>query len=297
VNVQLDLFLDSHAVVLANEAMRAIGERDGRRAMRCVSELRAEACDYPTLPSLEILAAALLEWPRPPGDATRILSTVALLEDVIAPAARDAFGGNTDDVLAPLFRELAEASKDLPYDPSHGKAHRAWLSLRCGDWEQAEEAALAIPDATGIPDALHWLTVARHRQRGLAAARPTLFALAWRGPARLPDLIEALDDEVLERDYERFNGACEWANTSGDPLAAWFPAWYVLEHPAAAGELDADEDENVPAVQAARLVARILELERQGDWKRLVTLRDQLRLLNADLFALYMARREVSHWR
>ncbi len=296
-NVQLDLFLDSHAVVLANQAMRAIGERDGRRAMQCVSELRAEACDYPTLPSLEILAGALLEWHRPPRDATRILAAVAMLEDRLAPAARDAFGANADDVLAPLFRELAETSKDLPYDPAHGKAHRAWLSLRCGDWELAEEAALAIPSATEIPDALHWLTVARRRQRGLAAARPTLFALAWRDPPRLATVIDELQDEVLERDFSRFNGACEWTDVGASDLPAWFPAWYTLEHPAAAADFDVGERSDAPAGQAARLVARILECERQGNWKQLVALRAHLRRLNVDLFSLYIVRREVSGWR
>ena len=40
-NVQLDLFLDARAVVLANDAVRAIGERDAASAARYVSELRA----------------------------------------------------------------------------------------------------------------------------------------------------------------------------------------------------------------------------------------------------------------
>lgn len=301
-SVQLDLFLDSRAVMLANDAMRAIAEREGIRAVKCVSELRAEASDYPALRPLEILAGCLVEWQRPSRDATSVLSAVALLEDVIGPAAHEAFGVNADDVLAPFFRELAEASHDLPYEPSRSKAHRAWLGLRCRDWERAEEAALAIPGATRIPDALHWLAVARYRRYGLAAARPALLALASRDPSRLAELIEELQDEALERDYRRFNGACEWASLDAAALPAWFPAWYVLEHPAAAGDLDLDEAdraeaEMAPPVRAARLIACILELERQGDWKRLVTLRDQLRLLNADLFALYMARRDASHGR
>lgn len=296
-SVQLDLFLDSRAVVLANEAVRAILERDGARALQCASELRAEAPDYPTLRSLETLGRALVEWRRPAGDIASILSAVASMEDVVAPAARDALGARTQEVLAPFFRELAETSRGLAYEPCHGKAHRAWLSMRCRDWEQAEDAVLAIPSADEIPDALHWLTVVRHRRHGLAAARPTLFALAWRDPPRLAELIDELQDEALERDYKRFSGACEWTNTAAAELPAWFPAWYALEHPAAAGDLDAHESGNAPPVQAARLVARILTAERRGDWKKLVALRDQFRLLNVDLFALYMARREVSHWR
>ena len=296
-NVPLDLFLDSRAVVLANDAVRAIAERDGAHAARYVSELRAEAADYPALRSLEILASWLAEWQRPSCDATSIVSAVALLEDVIVPAARDAFAARADDVLAPFFRDLAEASRGLAYEASRSKAHRAWLSLRCANWEQAEDAALGIPGANEIPDALHWLAVARYRQRGLSAARPTLFALAWRDPPRLAVLINDLQDEALERDFRNFNGACEWTNTAAAELPAWFPAWYVLEHPAAAGDFDPSETSVAPPVRAVRLVTRILELERRGDWKPLVALRDQFRRLNADLFLLYMARREVSRWR
>jgi hypothetical protein len=262
-----------------------------------VSELRAEAADYPALQPLEILAHALVEWRRPARDATSILSEVATLEDVIAPAARDVFGANAHDVLAPYFRDLAETSRGLAYEPFRSNAHCAWLSLRCGDWEQAEDAALAIPGANEIPDALHWLTVARHRLRGLPAARPALFSLAWRDPPRLAELIDDLQDEALERDFRRFNDACEWMNTAATELSAWFPAWYLLEHPAAAADLDPCEGSTAPPIRAARLVARILERERPGDWKALVALREQLRCLSADLFSLYMARREVSRWR
>lgn len=296
-SLQLDLFLDSRAVVLANGAVRAIGERDGVLAMRYASELRAAAADYPTLQSLEILARALADWQRPPCDAASILASVVSLEGTIAPAAQEVFGARAGDVVAPFFRELAETSRGLSYDPSRARAHRAWLSLRCGEWKQAEDAALAIPGAAGISDALHWVTVARYRQRGLSAARPTLFALAWNDPPRLATLIDDLHDEALERDFRRFNAACEWTSIGAAELPAWFPAWYALEHPAAAGDVDHGEASVAAPARAARLVARILELERQGDWKRLVALREQFRLLNADLFSLYMARREVSHWR
>jgi alkylhydroperoxidase family enzyme len=47
----------------------------------------------------------------------------------------------------------------------------------------AEQAALAIPEWNAIPDALHWLTVARYRLGGVDTARATLFGLAWRLPA------------------------------------------------------------------------------------------------------------------
>lgn len=91
-----------------------------------------------------------------------------------------------------------------------GNADRAWLCLRCGTWADAAEAALAIPRAGTMPDALEWLACARYRLGGLEAARSALLALAWHGPSRFAAALGGLRDELLERDWQRFNGACEW---------------------------------------------------------------------------------------
>lgn len=296
-SIQLDLFLDSRSVLLANDAIGAIVARDAARAARCVAELRSVAPDHPNLRSLETLAGVLIEWRPPPNDVMQILSAIAWLEDAIAPAAAKALGAASREVLDPLFRDLAEASRELPYDPSHPRSHRAWLSLRCGEWAAAEEAAIGIPRAFEIPDAQHWLTVARYRQRGLPAARPTLFALAWQDPQRLPSVLGDLGDELLDRAFQSFERASEWADIEAAELPAWFPAWYVLEHPAAAKELASIGIVDGAPAAAARLLARIIELERQADWRRLVALREQLRQMNADLFSLYMARRAIHYSR
>jgi hypothetical protein len=292
---QLDLFIDSRVVVLANEAVRAIRERDAAGAIRHVAAIRAEAPDYPGLPSLETLARFLTHWPPVTADASSMVPVVRMLEDVIAPAASEALGDWANDMLAPFFRDLAEASRGLPYDPSHASVHRARLSLRCGDWTEAEEAALAIPHASNVPDALHWLAVARYRQHGLSVTRSTLFALAWCNPGRLASLIAELRDEALERDFMAFNRVSEWSGIAASDLPAWFPAWYVLEHPAAAADVDDGKRSTAAPARAARLVARILEVERQGDWKRLVALREELNSVSEDLFSLYMVRRSVRY--
>ena len=292
---QLDLFLDSRAVGLANDAVRAIRERDAASADRYVTALRAEAPDYPGLASLETLAQFLTSSRPLTGDAASMASAVRMLDDVIAPAASEALGACANDMLAPFFRDLAEASRGLPYDPSRACAHRARLCLRCGDWIEAEEAALAIPDASDVPDALHWLAVARHRRHGLAAARSTLFALAWRDPRRLASVIDELRDDALERDFMAFNRASEWSGIAPGELPAWFPAWYVLEHPAAASDVDHGKRSTAAPARAARLVARLLEVERQGDWQRIVALREELGAVSEDLFSLYMTRRTVRY--
>lgn len=70
------------------------------------------------------------------------MTAIASLEGVIGPAATEALGAASSSVLDAFFRDLAEASRGLPYEAARPKAHRTWLSLCCGDWENAEAAAL-----------------------------------------------------------------------------------------------------------------------------------------------------------
>jgi hypothetical protein len=186
-------------------------------------------------------------------------------------------------------------ARGLAYEVTRPMAHRAWLCLRCGEWADAEEAAYAIPRANQTSDALHWLCVARYRQRGLGAARSALFVLAWHVPQRLASTLVELGDESLNRDWQAFERACEWETLEEDQLPAWFPAWYVLEHPAVGKELDNVEFPDSPPAHAARLLLYILDLERHGNWRTLTVQREQLRVLNPDLFALYMRRRTVQY--
>jgi hypothetical protein len=142
---------------------------------------------------------------------------------------------------------------------------------------------------------LQWLSIARYRQRGLAAARAALFALAWHAPQRLASTLAELRDELLIRDWQRFSVASEWNTVPDDDLAAWFPAWYLLEHSAVSGELDFFDAPMSPPAEAARLLSHIFGLESRGDWRSLAVQRERLRALNAEFFALYMARRAVNH--
>jgi len=90
VNIQLDLFLDSRAVILANEAIAALVARDVRLAAASLAMLRCEAPDYPHLSTLDALTEALLAWRQPASDAAAIVGAVRWLEQEVAPAATHA---------------------------------------------------------------------------------------------------------------------------------------------------------------------------------------------------------------
>jgi hypothetical protein len=294
-NDQLDLFLDSQSVRFVNEVIAALAARDAQRAAAGLGALRAHAPADANLPALESLSDALARW-RPPVAQTQAIAAAARwLESELVPAAQRAMGVAAGRFVAAFFRDLADAARGLPYSQAEPTAHRAWLCLRCGAWAEAEAAAHAIPRASTTPDALHWLACARYRQHGLAAARSTLFALAWHAPQRLASALAEVNDELLDRDWQRFVGACEWDGMPDAELPAWFPAWYLLEHPVVGNELDYFDAPNTNAVEAARLLKSILVLESRGDWHKLASARDKLHKLNADLFKLYMGRRAVRY--
>ena len=108
-------------------------------------------------------------------------------------------------------------------------------------------------------------------------------------------MLRELDDEVLDRDWRAFEAASDWDSIPAATLPAWFPAWYVMEHPAVAASLDPGSFLDTPAAAAARLMSDLLDIERRGNTRTLIAARERLRNLNLDLFAVYMKRRAVVH--
>ena len=292
---QLDLFIDSRAVMLANEAVDALSARDAGRAAVALERLGGEAPDHPARAVLGALAGGLAGWRKPEADPQAIARAVRWLDDEIAPAAKLVLGQAAWIFVEGFFRDLADAARGVAHEPAHATAHRAGLCLRCGEWAEAEAAASSIPDSARNPDALHWLSVARYRRYGLVAARPSLFALAWHAPRRLHSVRAELGDELLDREWWAFERACEWESIEEGDLPAWFPAWYLLEHPVVGKELSDAVFPDTPAADAARLLAKLIELERQGNQPRLVGERERLRRLNREFFALYMANRATRY--
>jgi hypothetical protein len=98
-------------------------------------------------------------------------------------------------------------------------------------------------------------------------------------------------DELLAREWQRFFAASEWIGIDEAELPAWFPAWYLVEHPAATDGIDFFDAPVSPPAEAARLLKHLYGLEKRGDWRALAGAREKLRKLSDELFALYMARR------
>lgn len=293
---QLDLFVHSRAVVLANDVIDALLARDAALATGRFNSLCMEEPGHRAREALQTLCRALGEWPRPSADPAEIAEAVRWLDATAHPAAVSALGDKAADFMRPFWCELACAAGQHAYDSAYPRSYRASLYLRCGDAAAAATAAEAVPNCDGNIDALHWIAVARYRAEGLDACWAPLMRLALLAPKRLPALLAEIDEPLLNRDWRAFQAGCHWLDSEGDTAGSWYPAWHLVEHPGM--EIEIGELTALPATRAAQTfveIRRLLGLEKRGYSAALISARSRLRELSRDVFAFYMAGRDVRH--
>ncbi|HME08095.1 MAG TPA: hypothetical protein VKG25_13650, partial [Bryobacteraceae bacterium] len=128
---------------------------------------------------------------------------------------------------------------------------------------------------------------------GWHACRSPLFTLALTAPQHLPATLMALSDPSLHADWERCWTDCIGLDQRDEMAGAWFPAWYLIEHPATRiAEAVAGEDADARWARAFRAVRVLLVLERSGYGRPLISARAELRGIDTHLFEHYMSRRE-----
>src|SRR5574337_1990744 len=203
---QLDIFLDTRAIQLANEVVMALLAGDAEGAAR---------------------------------------------------AAAPVLGHRSKDFLQPFWRDLADRPGAAAYDARQPQLHAAALLVRAGEYQEADLVASRIPGGGQMPEVLRWCCLARHRLDGLDTAMALLLRFAWLAPERFADLVEEIGDPLLTRAWRGFLAAL------GELDAAWFPAWFLHDHPQAPRLAD-DLPPAVPAVAAYAVLARLLELEKRG---------------------------------
>jgi hypothetical protein len=293
---QLDLFEHSRAVALANDVIDALLARDAALSTERVNGLCIEEPGHRACEALQTLCRALGEWPRPSANPAEVAEAVRWLDGRVHPAALSALGDKAVDFMQPFWRELACVAGPHAYDSAYPESYSASLYLRCGDAVAAATAAHAVPNCDGNVDALHWIAVARYRAEGLNSCRAQLMRLALLAPQRVPALLAEIDEPLLNRDWRAFQADCHWLDSEDDTAGSWYPAWQLVEHPGM--EIEIGELATLPATRAGQTfveIRRLLSLETCGYSAALVLARSRLRELSREVFALYMARRNVRH--
>ena len=295
-DLQLDIFEHSRDLMLRNDVLGALEQRDAAAARCAWRKLLAEYPHDKTLPALERLVLTLERADSAPiTDHTTAAEAQRALRGEIEAAARQLWGDRDAAAwLAPLWCQLGQRAARLAFRAERTDDHAVPMFLKGGDFESAAAAVQQIESWRRIPAPLAWMAEARMRLEGLDASWCLLAELAWLAPARFDALTRRLHDPVLTRLRGQFDAefdAAPDANATCDDLA-WFPAWLLTEKPALAASLG----RALPGLQstperAMRLLLDMLHLERQGRQRELIAQRKVLRDLQPALYAAYMKSR------
>ncbi|MEI7869458.1 MAG: hypothetical protein WCI11_16330 [Candidatus Methylumidiphilus sp.] len=291
---QLDLFNDSGAVVYANDALAALHKRDATRAADCIRRIIDEEPGYCTLGALQTLCQAVQDWPFPCSNPMELAEAIRRLEVQVQPAAESLMRGEAVNFIRPYWLELANAAGSQVYDAAFPQSFCAGLYIRCEDGLSAIKAVESVPNWEGIPDLLHLLCLARYRVGGFNGCQSVLMRLAFLSPQRLSDTINGMGDAQIRKDWIAFKSGFDWLDPDDETMGAWFPVWYLLEHTDSPFAADAMPVLATAAVRVFELLTRIIKLEKNGLSTALVSLRKQLRGLDQNVFADYMARRSAN---
>ena len=290
--MQLDIFAHSRDVMLRNDVVDALAQRDAsaaRAAWRILDK------DFPIDDALPAFAVLIEAVERRTGvvfvDHDAAAEARRVLNDQVAPAALRVFGAQAGaHWMVPLWRDAALGAARLAYRSDHGEDHAAPLWLQAGDWQAAADAVARIESWRRIPVPLAWMIEARYRLADLEAAWALLAELAWLSPRRFGELTRRLADPSLNGLRHQFD-----ANFEGDGSVVdlvWFPAWVLTEKAGLARWLgEAQPSRDGAPERVMRLLIELIGLERQGRHHDVVERRKALRDMHPILYGAYMKSR------
>lgn len=288
--MQLDIFENSHDVMLRNDVVQALEQRNAAGARDACERLAQE---YPADESLKALRAlvAALGSNRDPIGTHLALEQARQAVEQLQPMAQRIFGPEGGlRWLAPLWEETALRAAALPFRADHAQDHAASLWLRARNWKAAAQAVATIESWRRIPAPLAWMTEARLQMLGLQATWPLIVELGCLSPARLNDLLHRSEDPLLSLLARRFQANFEGTGDADD--AAWFAAWVLTERPDVAKHMAAAQPgQHSAAERAFRVLIELLGLEHQGRQRDIVERRKVLRDLHPSLYMAYLKTR------
>jgi len=263
---QMDLFFDNPVVALTNGIVRALSARNQGETQRQLDRLYAQAPNHADLAAFDRLLAALGHLNRPIDDPRQEL---AFLSD-IAPAAKRLLGWEARDLLAPLWRQLADALWSQAFSIREPNLHRSFALIQAQDWLGAGDAIHREPQWwLHAPLCLRMAQSCFYQQRR-SDALTAWFHLCWRAPAEAADALDnrRQPDTGIGALWRRFVDCEEELWPNGVPLepaltAADFPAWLLLREQGLNLQLSVDLAlGNTPAEEAYRAVHRWIDARR-----------------------------------
>ena len=285
---QMDLFFDNPVVALTNGIVRALSARNPDDTQRQLDRLYAQAPNHSDLAAFDRLQAALGHLDRPIDDPRRELDF--LLE--ITPTAKRLLGSQARDLLAPLWRQLADTLGNSAFTADEPALHRSFALSQSQDW-------LAVGDSVRgesrwwlhAPLCLRLAQSSFYQQRRIEALQ-AWFHLCWRSPTDAADLLDnrRQPDTGIAELWRQFMD-CEQdfslRGTDSEPALtpADFPAWLLLHEPGLTRQLAVDlAPGDTPAEENYRCVHRWSQARRANRHSEEMALRKTLQASHPILF-------------
>jgi hypothetical protein len=263
---QMDLFFDNPVVALTNGVVRALCARNPGETQRLLDQLYARAPNHADLAAFDLLLEALSHLQHPGADMQREVEF--LLQ--AAPVAKRLLGAQSRDLMAPLWKQLANQLAGKHFTPEHPSLHRSFVLSQAQDWSGVSTAVLEEPEWWRHPQlCLHLARSGFYRQRRIEALT-AWFHLCWRFPDRAADALENRQqpDSGVAACWQRFL-EIEDAGGAGELIpavtltAADFPAWMLLHEPGLAQQLPIEAPSgNSPGEEHYRCVHRLMQARR-----------------------------------
>ena len=283
---QLDLFFDNPVVVLTNGIVRSLSARDLHATQRQLDRLYALAPNHAELAVFDRLLAALGHLDHPIDDPRQELKF--LLD--ITPAAKRLLGWEARDLLAPLWRQLADALGSQAFASAEPTLHRSFALAQAQDWPGTSEAVRREPQWwLHAPLCLRLAHSSFYQQRRSDALQ-AWFHLCWRAPDQAAAALDnpRQPDTGVSALWRRFADSEEdVSRAAAEPMltAADFPAWLLLREPGLNRPLGVDlTTGDTPAEEAYRMVHRWIDARRGNRTEIELALRKSLQAHHPVLF-------------
>ncbi len=266
--------------------------RDVGRTEAGLDRLGQEHPRHPDLVALTVLVEALTA--PGPAAATHVTLTdrIDLTERRLVPGARRFLGADADAFLRPVWQALAATAADLPFEPAHPRAHRAWLCQQSGEWTEVRAAVENEPRWADTPLLRYWMGLAQHHLGAPEVAIRLWLPLCLMNPLLFETCAPALPNTTIRAAWLAFEQAFPFEESLADraPTASWFPAWLLLRHRGLSRLFHADDIPDAgDAAGVFRHLLTLLPLEQRGLSEELVRERRALRQLDHSFFRYYMA--------
>ncbi|MEP7245706.1 MAG: hypothetical protein ABI885_18805, partial [Gammaproteobacteria bacterium] len=236
---QMDLFFDNPVVALANGIVRSLSARNIDDAQRQLDRLYAHAPNHADLAAFDRLVTAL-------GHLNQVVSDPQTELDFllsITPTAKRLLGSQSRDLLAPLWRQVADAlgpqssahssaqtsaqssghtpprAAALPFSSAALNLHRSFALSQAQDWAGVRDAVLAEPDWWQHSALCLRLAQSAYHQRRRIEALTAWCHMCWRHPKQAAEALvkHRQPDAELTSLWQRFLDSEEELSQPGAP--------------------------------------------------------------------------------